>query len=203
MPDRDPTTPGSPAGRARTGWRRRRIPGGGAPIAPELDCLGHPLSISSYGSAHLSRHRDHGRSCPRVGPRTRRRRSKAVSIWCRPMPSYGTRAISSSPTSRPASRSIRRRRPAGIVSLTMIHDGREFDVLSPPAPRRDRLILPPSRRATTRPAISSWSSSTTPSRRAHAGRRGRSSADAARTHSRRRHVRDPRRATPEYPSTHL
>jgi VWFA-related protein len=32
-----------------------------------------------------------------------------------------------------------------IVSLTMIHGGREFNVLSPPAPPRDGLILPPSR----------------------------------------------------------
>ena len=32
-----------------------------------------------------------------------------------------------------------------IVSLTMIHGGREFNVLSPPAPRRDGLILPPNR----------------------------------------------------------
>jgi VWFA-related protein len=32
-----------------------------------------------------------------------------------------------------------------IVALTMIHGGREFNVLSPPAPTRDGLILPPSR----------------------------------------------------------
>ncbi len=32
-----------------------------------------------------------------------------------------------------------------IVSLTMIHGGREFNVLSPPSPRRDGLILPASR----------------------------------------------------------
>jgi VWFA-related protein len=32
-----------------------------------------------------------------------------------------------------------------VVALTMIHGGREFNVLSPPAPRRDGLILPPSR----------------------------------------------------------
>ncbi len=32
-----------------------------------------------------------------------------------------------------------------IVSLTMIHGGREYNVLSPPAPQRDGLILPPSR----------------------------------------------------------
>jgi VWFA-related protein len=32
-----------------------------------------------------------------------------------------------------------------IVSLTMIHGGREYNVLSPPAPSRDGLILPPSR----------------------------------------------------------
>ena len=32
-----------------------------------------------------------------------------------------------------------------IVSLTMIHGGREFNVLSPPRPARDGLILPPSR----------------------------------------------------------
>jgi VWFA-related protein len=32
-----------------------------------------------------------------------------------------------------------------IVSLTMIHGGREFNVLSPPAPARDGLILPPNR----------------------------------------------------------
>jgi VWFA-related protein len=32
-----------------------------------------------------------------------------------------------------------------IVSLTMIHGGREFNVLSPPTPARDGLILPPSR----------------------------------------------------------
>jgi VWFA-related protein len=32
-----------------------------------------------------------------------------------------------------------------VVSLTMIHGGREFNVLSPPSPRRDGLILPASR----------------------------------------------------------
>jgi VWFA-related protein len=32
-----------------------------------------------------------------------------------------------------------------IVSLTMIHGGRDYNVLSPPAPLRDGLILPPSR----------------------------------------------------------
>ena len=32
-----------------------------------------------------------------------------------------------------------------IVSLTMIHGGREYNVLSPPAPRRDGLILPANR----------------------------------------------------------
>ena len=32
-----------------------------------------------------------------------------------------------------------------IVALTMIHGGREFNVLSPPVPRRDGLILPPNR----------------------------------------------------------
>jgi VWFA-related protein len=32
-----------------------------------------------------------------------------------------------------------------IVALTMIHGGREFNVLSPPMPRRDGLILPPNR----------------------------------------------------------
>jgi VWFA-related protein len=32
-----------------------------------------------------------------------------------------------------------------IVSLTMIHGGQEFNVLSPPAPRRDGLILPANR----------------------------------------------------------
>src|SRR5688572_11566633 len=32
-----------------------------------------------------------------------------------------------------------------IVALTMIHGGREFNVLSPPAPRRDGLILPANR----------------------------------------------------------
>jgi VWFA-related protein len=32
-----------------------------------------------------------------------------------------------------------------IVALTMIHGAREFNVLSPPAPRRDGLILPPGR----------------------------------------------------------
>jgi hypothetical protein len=29
-----------------------------------------------------------------------------------------------------------------VVSLTMIHGGREYNVLSPPTPRRDGLILP-------------------------------------------------------------
>ena len=32
-----------------------------------------------------------------------------------------------------------------VVALTMIHGGREYNVLSPPAPSRDGLILPPSR----------------------------------------------------------
>src|SRR5215510_15751511 len=32
-----------------------------------------------------------------------------------------------------------------IVALTMIHGGREFNVLSPPEPRRDGLILPANR----------------------------------------------------------
>src|SRR6185503_4768615 len=32
-----------------------------------------------------------------------------------------------------------------IVSLTMIHGGREFNVLAPPSPRRDGLILPANR----------------------------------------------------------
>ena len=32
-----------------------------------------------------------------------------------------------------------------ITSLTMIHGGREHNVLSPPAPRRDGLILPANR----------------------------------------------------------
>src|SRR5262245_48251142 len=32
-----------------------------------------------------------------------------------------------------------------IVALTMIHGGRELNVLSPPAPARDGLILPPNR----------------------------------------------------------
>ena len=32
-----------------------------------------------------------------------------------------------------------------IVSLTMIHGGREYNVLSPPDPRRDGLILPANR----------------------------------------------------------
>jgi VWFA-related protein len=35
--------------------------------------------------------------------------------------------------------------PQEVVALTMIHGGREFNVLSPPVPQRDGLILPPNR----------------------------------------------------------